>query len=245
MPTSRSSHRAALRDIAFEKIRDMIVSGELAPGERLIEESLGRQLGMSRNPVRESLKLLERERFVTIHSHRGAVVSRLGRREALDVFEIREILDAFAARKAAVNARAEDLNRLREILGRGRRAIARGELAKLGALNNRFHATVYAMAGNAELRVMLEQLRLKVEWIFAGYSAQRGAASWYEHEQLLEAIEAGDAELAGRRSTEHVAASKLAYLERLDRSEPRDAAPAAEGAGGPEPRRSVATPFPS
>ena len=65
-----STHRA-LRDVAFERTRDLIVTGEVAPGERLIEEALGQRLGMSRNPVRESLKILEREGFVTISPFRG------------------------------------------------------------------------------------------------------------------------------------------------------------------------------
>jgi DNA-binding GntR family transcriptional regulator len=230
MATPRSNNHVALRDVAFEKIRDMIVSGTLAPGERLIEESLGQQLGMSRNPVRESLKLLEREQFVTIHPYRGAVVSRLGRAEALDVFEIREVLDSFAAGKAATNAKPRDVTRLREILSQGTQMIERGQMSKLGLLNSRFHAAVYAMANNVELRRMLEQLRLKVEWIFAGYSARRGAASWHEHQQLLEAIDAGDADLAGIRSREHVAASKIAYLELLD-SQPQPDPNAEAGAG--------------
>ena len=73
----KTSDRVGLRDVAFEKIRSLIVAGELEPGQRLIEESLGQQLGMSRNPVRESLKMLEREGFVTMEPFRGALVSRL------------------------------------------------------------------------------------------------------------------------------------------------------------------------
>jgi DNA-binding GntR family transcriptional regulator len=194
------------------------VSGAIAPGERLIEESLGQRFGMSRNPVRESLKILEREGFVTISPYRGAVVSRIGRKEAMDIFEIRELLDSFAAAQAARTATPADLGGLREILQLGARAIQKGELTKLGILNGRFHAKVHDMAGNAELSRSLERLRLKVEWMFAGYVATRGEVAWLEHQQLADTIAAGDAEVAARLSKEHVAKSRLAYLELLDRT---------------------------
>jgi DNA-binding GntR family transcriptional regulator len=192
------------------------VSGAIAPGERLIEESLGQRFGMSRNPVRESLKILEREGFVTISPYRGAVVSRIGRKEAMDIFEIRELLDSFAAAQAAKTATPADLVGLREILQLGARALQTGELAKLGILNGRFHAKVHDMAGNAELSRSLERLRLKVEWMFAGYVATRGEVAWLEHQRLADTIAAGDAEVAARLSKEHVAKSRLAYLELLD-----------------------------
>jgi DNA-binding GntR family transcriptional regulator len=218
----QSRNRRALRDVAFAKIRELIVSGAIAPGERLIEESLGQRFGMSRNPVRESLKILEREGFVTMNPYRGAVVSRIGRKEAMDIFEIRELLDSFAAAQAASTATPADLGGLREILQLGARAIEKGELAKLGILNGRFHAKVHDMAGNAELSRSLERLRLKVEWMFAGYVATRGEEAWLEHQRLADTIAAGDAEVAGRLSKEHVAKSRLAYLELLDRGDGDD-----------------------
>jgi DNA-binding GntR family transcriptional regulator len=220
----QSRNRRALRDVAFAKIRELIVSGAIAPGERLIEESLGQRLGMSRNPVRESLKLLEREGFVTISPYRGAVVSRIGRKEAMDVFEIRELLDSFAAAQAARTATPADLDELREVLKLGARAIEKNELGKLGMLNGRFHAKVHDMAGNVELSHSLERLRLKVEWMFAGYVATRGEVAWVEHQQLADTIESGDAERAAQLSQEHVAKSRLAYLELLDSGDGDDGA---------------------
>ena len=224
MTRGQSRNRRALRDVAFAKIRELIVSGAIAPGERLIEESLGQRLGMSRNPVRESLKLLEREGFVTISPYRGAVVSRIGRKEAMDVFEIRELLDSFAAAQAARTATPADLDELREVLKLGARAIEKNELGKLGTLNGRFHAKVHDMAGNVELSHSLERLRLKVEWMFAGYVATRGEVAWVEHQQLADTIESGDAELAAQLSQEHVAKSRLAYLELLDSGDGDDGA---------------------
>jgi DNA-binding GntR family transcriptional regulator len=220
----QSRNRRALRDVAFAKIRELIVSGAIAPGERLIEESLGQRLGMSRNPVRESLKLLEREGFVTISPYRGAVVSRIVRKEAMDVFEIRELLDSFAAAQAARTATPADLDELREVLKLGARAIEKNELGKLGMLNGRFHAKVHDMAGNVELSHSLERLRLKVEWMFAGYVATRGEVAWVEHQQLADTIESGDAERAAQLSQEHVAKSRLAYLELLDSGDGDDGA---------------------
>ena len=216
MTSGQSGNHLALRDVAFTEIRALIVSGTLPPGERLIEESLGQRLGMSRNPVRESLKLLERDGFVTIHPYRGAVVSRIGRKQAMDIFEIRELLDSFAAERAAEVATPADLDGPREVLALGARAIKKRELAKLGTLNGRFHAKVHDLAGNLELSLSLERLRLKVEWMFAGYVATRGEAAWVEHQELIDAIAAGKAKVAAALSKEHVKKSRMAYLKLLD-----------------------------
>jgi DNA-binding GntR family transcriptional regulator len=210
-----STHRA-LRDVAFERTRDLIVTGEVAPGERLIEEALGQRLGMSRNPVRESLKILEREGFVTISPFRGAVVSQIGHKEAMDIFEIRELLDSFAAAQAARKYTAADLRQLRGILSAGAKALAKGDIAKLSADNGRFHSKVHAMSGNVELIRSLERLRLKVGWMFAGYAATRGESSWVEHQALVDAISRGDADGAAEISRQHIAGSRVAYLNLLE-----------------------------
>jgi DNA-binding GntR family transcriptional regulator len=224
MPKVRSGSHVALRDVALERIRDLIVSGSIAPGERLVEEALGQRLGMSRNPVRESLKILEREGFVTISPYRGAVVSQIGRKEAMDIFEIRELLDSFAAAQAARMVTEADLEQLQSILSAGTRALAEGDFAELAAHNGRFHAKVHAMSGNAELIHSLERLRLKVAWMFAGYAPTRGEAAWNEHAALVDAIANGDAERAAESSKLHVARSRTAYLDLLGE-------PAADGVG--------------
>jgi len=216
--TAASTHRA-LRDVAFERTRDLIVTGEIAPGERLIEEALGQRLGMSRNPVRESLKILEREGFVTISPFRGAVVSQIDHKEAMDIFEIRELLDSFAAAQAARKYTAADLKQLHSILSAGARALAKGNIAKLSADNGRFHAKVHEMSGNVELIRSLEGLRLKVGWMFAGYAATRGESSWVEHQALVDAISRGDADEAAEISRQHVAGSRIAYLNLLEERE--------------------------
>jgi DNA-binding GntR family transcriptional regulator len=222
MPKARSGSHLALRDVALERIRELIVSGTIAPGERLVEEALGQRLGMSRNPVRESLKILEREGFVTISPYRGAVVSRIGRKEAMDIFEIRELLDSFAAAQAARKVTEADLEQLRGILFAGAQALDEGDFAELASYNGRFHGKVHAMSGNAELIVSLERLRLKVAWMFAGYAATRGEAAWSEHAALVEAIAHGDAERAAESSKVHVARSRAAYLDLLGAREATD-----------------------
>ena len=203
---------SSLRDHAYEEIQTMIVSGELPSGERLIEEALGHRLGMSRNPVREALKLLEQKGFVSIQPHKGAVVGRLARSQALDVFEMRVVLDGFAARKAAESATEENLAELRSILDAGQEAIAARKFHSLGELNGEFHAAIYAMAGNAELERAVGNLRLKVQWMFAGYAVSRGATAWDEHRTLYDSIANGDGEAAERWSSFHVAQSRDAYL---------------------------------
>ena len=95
-----STHRA-LRDVAFERTRDLIVTGEVAPGERLIEEG---PRSATRHVPQPGARIPEDPRargFVTISPFRGAVVSQIGHKEAMDIFEIRELLDSFAAAQSS------------------------------------------------------------------------------------------------------------------------------------------------
>jgi DNA-binding GntR family transcriptional regulator len=202
----------SLRDRAYRSIQSLIVSGELHPGERLTEQAMGERLGMSRNPVREALKLLEQEGFVVIQPHRGALVGRLDRAEALDVFEMRSLLDGFAARKAAALATDEHLTRLKKILETGDDAIADGRIHVLAQLNSDFHEEIYGVAGNIEVQRAVINLRLKVQWMFAGYAASRGAAAWHEHRTLYESLANGDGDKAAEWSSFHVSQSRDAYL---------------------------------
>jgi DNA-binding GntR family transcriptional regulator len=217
-------------DLLGEAIR----GGRFAPGQRLIEADLTRELGVSRGPVREALRRLAAEGLVEIVPHRGALVRRLSAREALELFEIRTELEAFAARRAA--AAMDDACRRDQF----RRAVEpirddapRHSTAAYVVENQSFHAAIIAAAGNLQLAGLNRQFQLSLimAQIGGALSSELIAASLREHREIADAILAGDGAAAERALRAH-----LGRAVRFMRSLPpevfrRD--PAAERHGAP------------
>src|SRR5262245_20714119 len=119
---------ASKRDQVANLLRELILGGELIPGERIVESRIARQLGVSQAPIREALALLERQGLVVKVHNRGAFVSRLHGRELRELFTLRSVLDAFSARLAAEHATDDDIAVLRGMLARMRDAETAGDL---------------------------------------------------------------------------------------------------------------------
>lgn len=208
--TLGDQHRP-LRDVIFEEIRNRIVRNEMAPGSRLVESQLAADLGVSRNPVREAIRMLETEGFVVVTPRRGAVVTEMSPRQAEEIFEVRSVLEALSARLAARNISPIALERLVELLDKGDRLVADGDSAGITALNAQFHEEIVEAAGNETLTHLTRQLRDRLEWIFSRTATERGDQSWNEHRNLLGAIAAHDEQLAEALATAHVAAARRAF----------------------------------
>lgn len=201
-----------LRDIVCDAIRDRITAGEHRPGERLIEDRLADDLGVSRNPVREALRVLEVEGYVELIPRRGAVVATLSRGAVEDIFEVRSALEALGARLAARRATPARVAALGQVLDESDRALAGGDVRRLPTLNTRFHELVLETAGNELLRETMTPLRGRMQWIFSRTVAGRAPHSLAEHRALYEAVAAGDEERAAALAVAHVAAAHVTYL---------------------------------
>ena len=140
-------HRG-LRDQVLAEIRQRIVDGDYPPGQRLTEERLAIDFGVSRNPVREALRVVEAEGFVTMTPRRGAVVATPDAETIADLFAVRASLEATAARIAAERASATDIADLRSLLDAARRAMDAADFSRVAQLNNDFHMRVIAITGN-------------------------------------------------------------------------------------------------
>jgi DNA-binding GntR family transcriptional regulator len=216
--TVGSAHQP-LRDVVTAELRRRILAGELAPGERLVEDRLAELLGVSRNPVREAIRVLATEGLVEVTPRRGAAVSRLSEAEAEELFDVRMALEALAARLAArkaVAAGSTSTARLREVLDAARTATADVRLDEVADLNTEFHAAVAEAAGNAYLSLVLEPMLRRAQWLFQQTAQTRAPHSWSEHVSLYEAIAAGDEAEAEARAMAHVAAARRSYLASLN-----------------------------
>ena len=206
-------HQPPLRSLVSDELRRLVITGELAPGTRIVEDRLAARLGVSRNPVREALQALAAEGFVDILPRRGAVVAQVTQEEAEDLFDVRAALEPLAARLAARRSDAEGHERLREVLARARRATDEGELDLLATCNTEFHSLVVELSGNDYLGLLVAPMALRVQWVFRTSAATRAPHSWTEHEELLRAIVAGDEDYAEAVARSHVGAARASYRE--------------------------------
>lgn len=191
-----------LRDQVREEIRQRIVDGQLPPGSRMVERELAAELGVSRVPVREALRMLETEGFVSVVPRKGVVVRSLSRTDVIELFDVREALEVLATRRAAETATPAELRRLEQLLARARKAIDADDSAGAGAANEAFHDEIILLARNGLLAGMLEPLQGRLHWLFR--QTQDLDALWSEHRRLFEAIASGDPDRAAAQALQHV-----------------------------------------
>lgn len=197
----------ALREQVLAELRRRIIDGDYRPGQRLTEDRLAADFGVSRNPVREALRIVQADGLVTSLPRRGAVVATPDASTVEDLFAVRESLEPVAARLAAARATPQDVARLRRLLDEGREATERDDFSRLSQLNSELHLSIISVTGNRWLASVAGSLYLHVHWVFRIGAAQRAPHSWQEHIRLVDAIAAGDpaeAELAAR---DHVGAA--------------------------------------
>ncbi|MEV0386932.1 GntR family transcriptional regulator [Nonomuraea sp. NPDC050643] len=207
-----------LRDEVTEELRRRILSGELAQGERLVEDRLAASLGVSRNPVRESIRVLAAEGFIQVAPRLGATVARLSAEEGEELFDVRMAVEGLAARLAARKRTPASAERLRRVLDQAKEAVDGGRLEAVADLNTAFHLAVGEAAGNSYLALMMKPMLQRAQWVFSQTAAVRGPHSWSEHLSLYEAIAAGDEDEAQARAIAHVAAARRSFLAAVGRS---------------------------
>jgi DNA-binding GntR family transcriptional regulator len=191
-------------DAVHRVLRQAVVDGFIAPGERLRSDALANELRVSRTPVREALRKLEAEGLV----HRvgsGLVVRALSERDMTEVFYVREALEGMAARLAAENATPDEIAEIRDLLedmdavGRG------GDVRKLRSLTAEFHQAVCRASHNdrllQSLKTLLDHARQSQSSTL--YEDGRPAAAIEEHRTLLRAIEARDGDRAEQAARAH------------------------------------------
>jgi DNA-binding GntR family transcriptional regulator len=202
-----------LRQSVYEALVELVVGGALPPGQHLVESGLARQLGVSRQPVREALHRLEAEGWIDLRPGQGAFVHVPTDREVDQLLDVRELLEGATARLAARAATPEAVATLRATWREGVAAVESGDVARTVAANNDFHAAVAEIAGNAVLAQLSEIVGRRVRWYYRKVAPARGHESWSEHAELLAAIEAGDEDQAAALARVHTERTRTAYHE--------------------------------
>lgn len=205
--------RRSLHEEIVERIRDMILTGELPSGARISEQTLCARFGVSRTPLREALKLLSSEGFLILTPNRGATVSGLSERDMREAFPIMGALEALAGELACANATKDQIDDIAAMTEAMADCHARGELEGYFKLNQRIHLAIAAAADNPTLERMQRSLDGRVRR--GRYQANMSRARWdeamAEHVEIARALTQRDGRRVAMLLRTHLA-NKLASL---------------------------------
>jgi DNA-binding GntR family transcriptional regulator len=196
-----------LADRAYEELRDRIVTLRIAPGAPIDEDVIGQELAMGRTPVREAIKRLSLENLVTVFPRRGTFASEINITDLAHISDVRAVLEGHAARRAAeriTEAQRAELDDLLEELGRSRGS---DDLEALIALDAHVHRFIYRCAANPYLEETLGRyfnLSIRI-WHLVLDRLPHLFARVHEHDDVLRAIAAGEAERARAILADHIA----------------------------------------
>jgi DNA-binding GntR family transcriptional regulator len=207
---------ASIQAQVIQRLRNMILDGELAPGASLSEMSLAEAFGVSRTPIREALKQLETEGLLEVRPRVGTFVPVLSRRDLTELFQLKEILEGAAARLMALRGNVPELAELEHNVSESERAVAKGDTEKYIRLVHEFHDIIVAGADNLKLqahyRILMNQLVYERLVRTSLTRPGRLVESESEHAQILGLVQAKDSYNAERVTREHVRASHQAFM---------------------------------
>jgi len=201
--------RQSLVDIAYEALRDAITSGTLLPGAPLREAALARHFAISTTPVREALRRLDREGLVRLSPNRGAIVAEFDLREILDLFEIREVLECRAVRRAA-GQRSRDLRPADAVLAAAARQVALRDRVEWNRLEVAFHRAINDLSGNFELADLTERIHRTVQGLCVRclreplYGPEKLQLMQLQHQAIVDAVRDGNVREAETRARAHI-----------------------------------------
>ncbi|MBZ0299568.1 MAG: GntR family transcriptional regulator [Anaerolineae bacterium] len=192
------------KDQIVDMLRDGILSGELAPGDRLLQDQLAERFDVSSTPIREAIQQLVAEGVLSHSPYRGVQVAEVTLEDVHEIYLIRSVMEELATRVAVLNLRIADVKRLHECQATIRQSVEAGDIPTLRKLNYEFHWLIYHSAEMPHLAQIIRSLWLKSPWDTLHVLPTRPQEAITEHERILKAIYAGDAQLAGTRMREHI-----------------------------------------
>lgn len=213
----RQLQSQTLATLVADRLERKVVEGTLAAGARLNEVALAAELGVSRGPVRESIRILERKGLVKVVANRGAFVREVDANDMLDLYRIRAAMTGLACELAGERVDASAVASLRGLLERMDAAVAAADQSGYYASNLAFHAQLVEASGSDRLRAINDQLVTQAHLFRRGSLARMidMRRSNDEHRRIVDAIEAGDVGRARVLGAAHVDAGRGRFLESL------------------------------
>jgi DNA-binding GntR family transcriptional regulator len=210
-PSAAPAKKMLLKDTAYQRLKESILSGEFPPGSFLAERQLTGLLGMSKTPIRAALEHLESEGLVSVSPQQGIVVREISPREVFDVFDIRYALEPHVARSLGARNAPEHVERLRAHLAIQEDVYAQNKVLEATRLDREFHMLLCHLHGNREIIRVMDQVWDKIfrEVVrILGQRHNRMQSSITEHQAIVDAIAAGNGDLAQTQMLEHIHRTK-------------------------------------
>lgn len=234
-----TTDKYSLRGRVFHKLREDILSGRYEEHEELKEMAISEEMGVSRTPVREAFRQLELEGLIRIIPNKGAYVTGITEKDVKDIYMIRSLLEGLCARWATEHITKEQMEEMEENVYLAEFHAQKGHMEQLAELDNRFHDIMYEACDSKLLEHQLKDfhqyvLRVRRKTLA---KANRGIKSNAEHKGIMEAIKAGNGELAEKLAHQHMINAyenmvENGLKEAYDRSEEEPARSGGETKGG-------------
>lgn len=201
------------------KLREVILSGEFEPGERLVQEEWAEKLGVSRMPIREALQQLEVEGLVKIEPRRGAIVTPISTEDIREIYHLRSLLEGEAVKMSLPNLSDEDVIQL-ENLYREMCKLQNNDVdvEKYTALNKEFHRIMRSGLKWRRIHQMIDALWMGIPAYTPGLLSSQIKVANEEHKEMLAAIKQGDAEKLATLMQQHILRTRDALIERIENS---------------------------
>lgn len=182
-----------LRDLVYDELKMKIMMGLIAPGTRMMEVELAEEMGVSRTPVREAIRKLEKEGMISIEPRRGAYASSLSNQDMVDILEVRQTMEGLAADLATIRFTEAQKKELLEVSQAFNQAVEMGDMEQMISLDTLFHHLIVQGTGNKLLAVMVGQLQdMVLRFRYLYYDDFRRAEKMpQEHKEILDAILGG------------------------------------------------------
>jgi DNA-binding GntR family transcriptional regulator len=198
----------ALPDKVYSSLEEAILEGKIKPGDRLIEDELSKGYGVSRGPIREALRLLEKDGLVKRVPRKGAVVEWISKDDISEMFEVRSVLEGLAARIFCSRATEEELSRLEKIYKEMEVEVEKKNTLKYRKLNREFHNLFIRGSRNKKIVEIADKFEKQIRWFqkMALSSTGRPEISLREHKIILDVLlrrQPEDAEREVRKHLEH------------------------------------------
>ena len=208
-----------MREIVFEKIKQAIYEGALKKEERLVESTIAENLGVSRTPVREALRQLESEGLVKNYPRRGAVVQGVSIEDAIEIYDLREVLEGLMARKTCEKISDGEIRELKKILIRMRDSIDGEDFEHYLNLHHDYNQLLLNNCNNKRLISMINHIHEYLGSLrhITLMPMERREEAYREHVEIVTALEKGDSEGVETLARNHAANAKRAFLDSVSK----------------------------
>ena len=208
-----------LRDEVFNTLREKILKGVYKPGERLMEIHLADQLGVSRTPIREAIRMLELEGLVKMVPRKGAQVAKISKEDLQDVLEVRKALDTLSVKLACERITEDEIKLLNNAEREFEKALASKDVRDIAEADVAFHDVIHAATKNGRLKSMISNLAERIYRYRFEYIKQQsdgGKTLMLEHREIMRCIEGRDVESAVKATEIHIDNQEISISEQLD-----------------------------